>query len=183
MLSLEDAGLVVGVHVTSDLLHAWEGTVRWSLETLDGDALEQGEETVHAAPLANTHVITLDFAGKLDAEARRNTVLVAELWQSGQLVARKLATFVPNKHLELTAPHLDVAVSDEEGTLRFDVSAVSLARFVELSLEGADAVFSDNYFDVPFGRTVTVTCPTPEGWNVIRAQDCVRARSLYESFA
>jgi beta-mannosidase len=51
---------------------------------------------------------------------------------------------------------------------------------VELSIEGTDAVFSDNYFDVPAGTTVTVTTPLPENW---KDGSSVQARSLYDSFA
>jgi beta-mannosidase len=61
-----------------------------------------------------------------------------------------------------------------------DVSSHSLARFVELSIDDCDAVFSDNYFDVPAGTTVTVSTALPENWT---ADSKVQARSLYESFA
>ena len=73
---------------------------------------------------------------------------------------------MPNKHLELVDPQLAVEVSSkaEEGKQAvFEVSAESLARFVELKLEGADVVFSDNYVDVPGGWKVQVTCPIPAG--------------------
>ena len=49
-------------------------------------------------------------------------------------------------------------------TLCVDVSARTLARFVELSIDGTDAVFSNNYFDIPAGTTVTVTASLPENW-------------------
>ena len=68
----------------------------------------------------------------------------------------------------------------EGKTLCVDVSARSLARFVELSIDGTDAVFSDNYFDVPAGTTVTVSTPLPENWT---PESKVQVRSLYDSFA
>ncbi len=58
----------------------------------------------------------------------------------------------------------------------------SLARFVELELEGADVVFSDNYFDLPAGQSLNVTCPLPEGWTLEQARAAVRVRSLYDSY-
>jgi beta-mannosidase len=183
MLSLEDKGTQVGIHVTSDLRIAWKGSVRWSLETISGRVLENGEEAANAAPLASTPIRTLDFGDRLSDAEKRTTVLIAELWQEGRPVARNLATFVPNKHLELAEPRLTVGVDRSGDTLRFDVTAGSLARFVELSLEGADAVFSDNYFDAPAGRTVTVTCPMPKGWSLATARAQARSRSLYDSFA
>jgi beta-mannosidase len=47
----------------------------------------------------------------------------------------------------------------------------------------ANVVFSDNFFDVPAGRTVTVTCPLPDGWTVEAARRALKVRSLYDSFA
>jgi beta-mannosidase len=64
-----------------------------------------------------------------------------------------------------------------------DLAARSLARFVELRLDGADVVFSDNYFDVPAGRTLRVSAPLPEGWSLDRARAALKVRSLYDSFA
>ena len=68
----------------------------------------------------------------------------------------------------------------EGQTLCLDVSSRYLARFVELSIDGTDAVFSDNYFDIPAGTTITVKTPLPETWT---AESTVQARSLYDSFA
>jgi beta-mannosidase len=45
-----------------------------------------------------------------------------------------------------------------------------------------DVVFSDNYFDLPAGQTVTVTCPLPEGWTLEQARKALQVRSLYDSY-
>jgi beta-mannosidase len=111
---------------------------------------------------------------------QRKVVFVAELWQDGQLISQSVTPFVANKHLELHKPGLKVQSHVEGNTLCIDVSTRSLARFVELSIDGIDAVFSDNYFDVPAGTTVTVSTPLPENWT---AESTVQARSLFESFA
>jgi beta-mannosidase len=183
MLSLEDKGLEVGIHVSSDLRTSWNGNVKWSLETLDGFVLDRGEAQVNAAPLASTQVETLQFARHLNTAQQRQAILVAELWHEGQLVARNIATFVPSKHLALADPGLSVKVDRSGDSLHFEVSAERLARFVELSLEETDVVFSDNYFDLPAGRTAILTCPMPEGWSLHTARAQARVRSLYDSFA
>jgi beta-mannosidase len=66
--------------------------------------------------------------------------------------------------------------------LTIQVTSNSLARFVELELEGADVIFSDNYFDLPAGQTLSVSCPLPEGWRLEQAPAALRVRSLYDSF-
>jgi beta-mannosidase len=54
---------------------------------------------------------------------------------------------------------------------------------VECALEGADVVFSDNYFDLPAGRAVTISAPLPAEWTAHQAQAALKVRSVYDSFA
>ncbi len=191
LLSILDDGPRMGIYVTNDTTEPWEGTVRWSLEMLSGEALATGEEAVSVAPLAASQIKALDFGEAVVADKipgmlggnRRDMIFVCELWQGERLIGRSIATFVPNKHLELADPGLTVEISRKGSQLSFEVTAQSLARFVELELEGEDVVFSDNYFDVPAGRTVTVTCPLPPGWDVRRARAALRVRSLRDSYA
>ncbi|MBN1581528.1 MAG: glycoside hydrolase family 2 protein [Anaerolineae bacterium] len=183
MLSIVESGTAMAVHVTSDLVEPWQGLVRWSLEGLDGTVLASGEEVVSASPLADTPVCALDFEDQIADGTDRSTIFVCELWQGQTRVALQIATFQPSKHLDLVDPDLSVVVTREGDRLCFDVTADSLARFVELALDGTDVVFSDNYFDLPAGRRVRVTCQMPEGWTVEQAEAALHLRSLYDSFA
>lgn len=180
MLSIVDEGTRMEVHVTSDLTESWQGTVRWELVTLDGEVQETGEQEVSCGPLQSIQACSLIF--DVPEERQRELVFVAELWQGERQLARSLAIFAPNKHLKLRNPGLVVEVSQQNGRLVCSASARSLARFVELSLAGADLVFDDNYFDLPAGKTVTVTCPRPEGWSLDQARQALQARSLFDSF-
>ncbi len=180
LLSVEDVGKTMNIHVTSDLTEPVDVMVRWRLETLDGQGLQHGEQVIRALALADTFVGAQDLSALVTAENRRNTIFVAELWRAGQRVALCAVPFVANKHLELRDPGLGVKTRVEGQTLQVEVSAQSLARFVELSVAGADPVFSDNYFDLPAGATVTVSTPLPQNWT---AESKVLARSLYDSFA
>jgi len=53
---------------------------------------------------------------------------------------------------------------------------------LSLSLDDADAVFSDNYFDVLPGERVRVRCPKPEGWTVDDVGRSLTVFTLYDSF-
>jgi beta-mannosidase len=170
----------MAVHLTSDLLAPVDVWVRWRLETLDGDALKSGEQAVRAAALADTLAGAFDFSTLVTAHNQRQVVFVAELWQDGRRTACSVTPFVPSKHLELRDPGLAVTARVEGQTLHVDVSARSLARFVDLTIGGMDVVWSDNYFDLPAGAVVTVTCPLPAQWT---ADSRVAARSLVDSFA
>ena len=145
--------------------------------------MSSGEETVHSAPLADTTVCTLDFSEKISDSNHRETILVCELWQGQERVSWCVSTFAPDKHLKLIDANLKYDVSLLRGTLTFSLSSSSLARLVELSLDDTDAVFSDNYFDLPAGMTVRVTAPIPAGWKLEQVRRALRIRSLYDSYA
>jgi len=182
----------VSLYATNDLAGVWEGSVRWSLETLDGETLlktKTGDETVTIPALSAINVCTLDFTDQVSADNRREVVLVYELWQDDERLSMGVVPFVPTKHLQLADPELsttvrEVARSETGHSAGFEikVTAQRLARFVWLELDGVDIVFSDNYFDLPAGRTVTVTMPRPEGWTAERVRESLRVRSLADTF-
>jgi beta-mannosidase len=183
MLSIAEEGAHMAVHVTSDRRQPWAGEVRWTLETLDGEVVKKGQQAVNAAPQANTPVVALDFAAVVTDDNQRSLIFVAELRQGEQAIAVNVATFIPTKHLALRAPAVNVAVSVQGEQLAVELKSDTLARFVELSLEGADVIFSDNYFDLPANRRRTITAALPAGWNADAVQAALRVRTLYNAFA
>jgi len=182
LLSAEDWETQVALHVTNDLTAEWQGTVRWSLETLGGAALEVGEEAVTAPALSSACVRELDLSDQVSTGNRRELVLVYELWQGGERLSMGAAPCAPTKHLKLAAPELRTIVREKDGDLEIEITAQRLARFVWLTLEDTDIVLSDNYFDLPAGRTARVRFSAPEGWTVERVRGALRVRSLFDSF-
>jgi beta-mannosidase len=183
LLSIEDDPPCQGVYVTNDRREGWDGRIRWSLETLDGETLTAGEEPVQAAPLTTSHIKTFDLRDRVTEDNRRNLIFIAELWQHDSREALQAAFFAPTKHLQLADPAVKATCRIEDNLLHINLTAHSLARLVELSLEGTDVIFSDNYFDLPAGRSVTVGCLLPEGWTSSQAEAALRVRSVYDSFA
>jgi len=74
-------------------------------------------------------------------------------------------------------------LSRENDRLVVELASCSLARLLELSLDDTDVIFSDNYFDLPAGRTITVSCPLPAGWTLAQARAALKSRSVYDSYA
>jgi beta-mannosidase len=184
LLSCLAEGDDVSVAVTNDLAEPVAAEVRWSLEDLDGNVLSAGAETVSAAALATTRLRVCKAPG---AELRSSTVLVAELWREGELGARTVLTFEPDKRLALRTPAIESSVepagsSGDGGRGAVRLRSDALARWVELSLEGADAIFEDNYFDLPAGRDLTVEFELPEGWTVKQAARALRIRSVADTY-
>lgn len=183
MLSIEDKPPEQAVHVSNDLLEPWEGAVNWSLETLAGEILTSGQAPVMAAPQAATQVCELDFSDRISDDNIRRLVFIAELYQGERLITRQTAGFAPIKHLSLDDPAVTVNLRGERGQLIVELNSRSLALLVEVSLDDFDVVFSDNYFNLPAGRTTRISCPMPAGWTLSRAKKAFRLRSVYDSYS
>ena len=183
LLSVEDTGSKMGVHITSDLLEPVDVQLSWRLETLNGELVKSGKKMVRAAVLQDTLVGIYDFSTDVSDGNARKLVFICEFQHEKlNLSGQQVTTFVPNKHLELQEPGLLMNLSEKDGLLTIGVRASSLARFVELSFVGADVVFSDNYFDVPAGSPVYVTAPLPTAWTEDKARAALQACSLIDSY-
>jgi len=182
LLSVEDDGTHMAIHVTSDLTLDWVGQIRWRLEDIAGNVILSDDQRFTADPLIDTPIQAFDFADKVSDTNKRKVVFVAELWKGNKKIETSVSYFAPIKHLELTNPDLKVDVTLDDGMLTFNISAQSLAPFIELSLDGVDVVFSDNYFDLPAGQFVKITAPLPDEWSLKQAKKALQIRSLVDSY-
>jgi beta-mannosidase len=171
--------------ITTDRAEPWSGEVRWSLERHDGAVVSAGSvEVAAAASCATTELARVPVPSA--ADDRQSTVLVAELVEAGARLALVVCPFVPDKHLSLRRPKLAVTVEPapaDPGRAVVRLESDTLARWLEVSLEGADAIFSDNYMDVPAGRPLEISFALPTGWSVEQARRALRVRSVVDTYA
>jgi beta-mannosidase len=148
--------------------------------TLSGTVLESDVERATVGALTSDEICSMKF--ELSPEQVREVFVVCELFHQGTMVSTCLVAFVPNKHLKLTDPGITINIDDINDLMVCEVQSTSLARFVELSLEGGEVIFSDNYFDLVPGHTVGVSFPRPEGWSTTEVVRSIKVRSLYDSY-
>lgn len=181
LLSAEDEGTRVDLHATNDTSRPFAGTVVWSLETLDGERLDSGETSVTIPPESSRRVKRLDFSKRLSTEQMRRTVLVYELLDGGRMVSRGLVTFRPSRTLELPEPGIAIRIRKSGETVEIELKADKTARFVEIDLPGENLRLSDNFFDLPAGRAVTVVVESRHADIEQLRRDLV-VRSLRDSY-
>ena len=157
LISAEETPSSVKLHVTNDLLSPFEGEVRWSLEKLDGARLESGAVRASVPAATSACVAELDFTGHLDDDTRRETIFVYELWTNNERLSMGVVTFIPSKHLELPKACISTEVFEEDGVTKIKLSSDALARFVMLDVPGRQVRFSDDWLDLPAGRSATVS--------------------------
>jgi beta-mannosidase len=182
LLSIEDKPPEQAVYVSNDSLEAWDGIVKWSLETLKGKVLSCGHAPVAVAPQESKRLLQLDFSNQITYDNFRKLVFITELWQEDRFLTRQTAFFSPIKHLSLTSPAISVEMQSQNGELLVELISHSMGLLVEVSLNGADVVFSDNYFNLPPGRSIKISCPLPAGWTLSKAQKEIRVCSVYDSY-
>ena len=182
LVSVEDKGSRLGLFVTNDHNQIWTGMLRWSLMTLDGEVLSADEHIFMAMPTATAMLEIFDFSGRFNDGNRRSVVLVVECLQDDQPVSMQVVSFVPDKHLQLkkTAIHLDFALNGAE--VEVTLSSSSLARYVEVALDGVDIIFSDNYFDLPPRKPRQVHFPLPQGWSLDQVRKTLSVYSLVDTY-
>jgi beta-mannosidase len=182
LLSIEDNPPRIDIHITSDLTISTDCIVTWSLEELSGKSFASGTLNATAKPLSNNFIHSLNFQDIVNEVNKRKLILVCELSQDTIHISTCIGTFVPNKHIAFTDPHINVEIKKKGKQCSLTLTTESLARFVELKLDGTDVVFSDNYFDIPARRKKEVTFPYPSGWSLEKTTKALRVYSLNDSY-
>jgi hypothetical protein len=148
--------------------------VEWVLQAIGGQVFSAGHGSADIQARSAGLVKSLDFSNLLTPENSRS------LAGKGRW---KLLTFAPDKYVEYEDPHLDATIELNGNKLTIQITSHSLARYVEIEILGEKLTFSDNYFDLPSGESISVTACLSTGNDVERLQNKLVVRSLYDSFS
>jgi len=180
LLSVMEQDTEMEVSITSDLRESWSGEIEWMLVSLDGDIVESGVEVASVAALESKTVFSIGF--NLTEKQKRGMVFVCSLVNKDGFTQYRVVTFVPNKHLSLEKPGIVFSIKEKSGICTVEITAKRLARFVELQLGDKDIIYSDNYFDIPAGKTVRIQFSKPKDMSVDEIKRALRISSLIDSY-
>ena len=109
-------------------------------------------------PLCATWLPILDFTQDFlaDKDKRRERYFAYALYYDGICVSKGTTLFTPAKHFRFLNPTLQASVQDAGDAFLVKVEAQAYARYVEIDLREADAIFSDNVFDIADREPVTL---------------------------
>ncbi|MCU0371339.1 MAG: hypothetical protein MUC31_07985, partial [Bacteroidales bacterium] len=88
-----------------------------------------------------------------------SSILISELITGNEILDSDLHYFVKPKDLKLTDPQLKTKINLKGDSLEISITVNKLAKNVFLYADSLDRNFSDNYFDILPGKTVSVTIP------------------------
>ncbi len=141
--SIFETGTTASIHLTNDTLVPVAGVVEWKLIDFEGASLEKGSWPATVAAQSASEIGAVDFT--LTKAQKFSTVLVVRFLSEGGVAAENQVSFVPDKHLKLTAPEMACVIRERADHYEIHLTALRYAKFVELTLADADVVFSDNY--------------------------------------
>ena len=182
LLSAEENGAKVDLHVSNSTLSNFSGTVIWRL--LDGNSqiISFGTIPVKISKMSSALCGSLDFSQKLDSVIRRRSCyLHFSLREGKNTIGEGIVLFVKPKHYEFKNPGLSLRVEDEGNCFRIRIRAKHLAKAVEL-LPSEDIQFSDNFFDLAGGEERSVSMEKLPGMTAEQFAAGLKVRSLYDSY-
>jgi len=182
---LEDANKnTVEMHVSSDLRHAFEGAVRWSVTDTAGAILHSGEMKAAVAAGADTLIGTVNLSECVAAHGKYSCLVWAELVDTaGAVVSENFATFVRPKHIELQDPGLSWEVVGKEGAWTVTVRSERPALWTWIEVDRPNVRCSDNFFHLRGTREITLSGRSIGKLSEAGLRRCIRVGSLYQTYS
>jgi len=148
------------------------GTLTWSVMDFKGTVLSSGRLPARAGALTPERVARLPWTGK----GKKDIVLTARYESGGALIDSGDWLAVSDRDADFEKPAIDTGVTTDGETAAIRLTSDRFARRVELRLDGEEALFSDNFFDILPGEPVRVTLPWSRGAGELREK--LRIRSM-----
>jgi beta-mannosidase len=186
LVSACEEGTSVSLHVTNDTLSRKSCKLSWQLMKQTGTVIQSGDIDVVIDELSSKEITSLDFAEVLDTkQKRREAYLEFSLIDNGDIISGGTVLFTKAKHFTFLDPKISAEINEEDDKFILSISAKTYARFVELDLTDADAIFSDNIFDLSPLKTKRVEIKKENISQPIKLEDLkkqLHIRSLYDTF-
>ncbi|MDF2539773.1 MAG: beta-mannosidase [Herbinix sp.] len=186
LVSACEEGTKVSLHGSNDTLHKKSCKLTWSLRNYMGEILQNAELDVELEELTAKEITSLDFTDVLNTkQKRRETYLEYQLLENGAVISGGTVLFVKAKHFTFIEPAISTDVLEEEDKYILEVYSKAYAKFVELDLKAADAIFGDNIFDLTPGTRKRVELKKTnlsKQLTLKEIKEQLTVRSLYNTF-
>lgn len=166
------------LHVVNELPDDFTGVLQWELHGFDGEQISEGFSPVSVPAVGAARVAVVDYVENLRGRNKRDAALTARLLRGGEVLDEKHWLLVPDKDARLPHAALRRDCAEKDGAAQVTLHSPVYARYVYLEAEGVTAPWSDNFFDIPAGKSVTVTVPLPPGMDVEQLQQGLRIKTL-----
>ena len=152
LISACEEGTHVSIHVSNESLEKVSGKLTWALMDAKSNTIKSAEKEIQVDALSSKEFENLNFAAELySKQLLRNTYLEYSFIVDNEIATTGTVLFVKSKHFNYINPEITMDVSEENDKFIINVKSKAFSRFVELDIKEADALFSDNFFDLSAG--------------------------------
>jgi beta-mannosidase len=155
------------LYIINELPQDFSGMLEWELCDFFGNKINNGMFKVSAPAVSSTKCAVLIYKDILNRRAKEEAVLIVKfVTEDDQVLDEKSWLLVPDRHAKLPQALIqfeDVKIeSNEKGSIAtLTLSCKVYARYVFLEAKGIHFPWSDNFFDIPAGRSKTITVQLP----------------------
>lgn len=158
IISVSEHERSLDLYIVHDGQEGFEAKVAWALRKNDGTCVRSDEKNVLVKEDSSESVWTLDFTGSVNEKTKTEYYLEFELAdRRGKTISSDTYLFVKPKHFRFLAPELAWHVKEEEDEFQIELQTNVYTKCIFLDLENADAIFSDNCFDLSPRQKKTVS--------------------------
>lgn len=183
LVSLREEADRVKLYVVSDATAPMAGELLVRVLDFAGNVQQEKRLPVNVAPLASNLYAAFAKSELLGGQDETRVFLDCRLLVGGKTVAENRKFFRPFKELALSRPNISVDLQPVPGGYKLALATDRLARAVRLSLDGMNASFSDNYFDLVPGQPVEVLVRPQPLLDIGEVRRRLRVRSLVDAFS
>lgn len=167
------------LYVVNEYADGFAGRLEWTLTDFDGKAVNSGSQAVKAGPVASVRAAVLRFADILKGAKKTDVVLQVRLLnETGEVQDEKSWLLVPDKNAALPKAQVQHSCTASDGVATVTLTAPTYARYVYVQAEGVTAPWSDNFFDIPAGGSISITVLLPEGMDAAALGQRLQVKTL-----
>ncbi len=159
LVSVDDSDILHPIfNISNERPRDFVGTLNFSLRSNKAEILLQGSIDVTTPALSAKNVLTLDLSSELtDRMDKREKYLTYSITEKDEVLSKGSTLFVRPKEFTFLEPNIQVAICEDTTSFHLTLTATNYAKSVCLSLNQADCVFSDNWFDIHGAEPVEIT--------------------------
>jgi beta-mannosidase len=150
------------VDIVNDKLEDFTAELKMKLMTFDGRVIWENASLVNLSANSaknffdiNKNEFLYNFRKQID-----EIVFVCELVQGGKVISKNAFYFKPFKHLKVPQPIVNYETAKTDNGFDMTFKTDKLAKNIYLQIADEEGFFSDNYFDLLPGETVTINLKT-----------------------
>lgn len=137
-------------NISNETRSTFNGKIKWLLCDNVGNVLREGEYAVSVDPLSVFETEKVDFK---DADIFKNFVKYELHDNSDKMISSETIMLCAPKYFNFSEPEISVSINGDG----INITCKGFAKNVEIITDDADALLSDNYFDlVNESRTISV---------------------------